>query len=211
MAKQSLKGKNILVMGVETAPGRGAALQLSREGARVIIGSKNFDRLDEIAETLQRKKIEVVRAEFPEDSAVWKELMIKVRDFCGHIHMVVNAQALSYDGDNKQAAQKEANLLNEIAAETLEEHGPLKILTLWEKTEGSPGDLNQEIWHAVINLGPYQRLDSQDVKDLDSTGVTHLRAGAISDAVLSTLTFPPSALPKNIDLIFVPSSEKKKS
>jgi len=211
MAKQNLRGKNILVMGVETAPGRGAALQLSREGARVIIGSKDYDRLDEIADMLQRKKIEVVRAEFPEDKSDWNELMIKVRDFCGHIHMVVNAQALSYKDNSKQMAQDEANYLNEIAVDSLLNHGPLKILTLWENSENVPKDLNQKVWHAVISLGPYQRLDSQDVKELDSSGVSHLRAGAISDAVLSTLTFPPSALPKNIDLVFVPSSEKKKS
>lgn len=211
MARTVLKNKNILVLGVDCAPGRGAALQLSREGAKVSLCSQNEERTDQIAQTLKAKKIETVQVHLPEDKADWEKLLLKARDFIGHYHAVVNAYALTYlNEDHKKERCAEAVELNSILAKLLYSKGPLKILTLWEIDQDLPPDPIDGVWHSILALKSYQRLDNQQVDQLDASGTPHLRAGAISDSVVQVLEFPPSACPKMIELEYVTSSEKDK-
>lgn len=210
MARTVLENKNILILGVSTAPGRGAALQLSREGARVTLCDSDTDQTEKLAQLLHKKKAEAVQAHLPEDSADWEELLIKARDFSGHYHMVVNAHALTYaHGYTQEQAEADSLLLNNLLITLLKDRGPLKMLTLWDATRPLDADYGDQ-WHSWLLLEPFQRLEEEQVKELDEiTGTPHLRAGAIADSVVMILQLPPSACPEEVHLKYVPSSEKK--
>lgn len=210
MAKTVLANKNVLVLGVSSAPGRGAVLQLCREGAKVTLCDSDTDHTEKLAQLLQKKKAEAIQAHLPKDKGDWRELLIKARDFNGHFHMVVNAHALTYGkGYPREEAEKDAHKFNTLLIELLKDRGPLKMISLWDASRPLDADYG-DVWHSWLLLDPFQRLEEEQVKDLDElNGVSHLRAGAVADSIVMILQLPPSACPEEVHLKYVPSSEKK--
>jgi hypothetical protein len=210
MARTVLAGKHVLILGVSTAPGRGAALQLSREGARVTVCDVDDDATERLAAFLHKKKAEAIQAHLPEESEDWRELLQKARDFSGHYHVVINTHALTYsDAYPQEQAEADALQLNDHLIELLSGRGPLKMVTLWEANRPLDCPDYGTLWHSWLLLEPYQRYESELVDQLDARkGVMHLRAGAIADAIVQVVQFPPSACPEEIHLKYVPSTEK---
>ncbi|MGF1572242.1 MAG: hypothetical protein ACFCU1_04150 [Sumerlaeia bacterium] len=210
MARTILANKNILVLGSSSAPGRGAVLQLCREGAKVTLCDSDTTSTEKLSQLLHKKKAESIQAHLPVDKADWEELLVKARDFSGHYHMVVNAHALTYGaGYSQDEAEADALKLNEMLIRLLKDRGPLKMISLWDAERPLDADYGDQ-WHAWLLLEAFQRLEEEQVKELDDQkGVPHLRAGAIADSVVMILQLPPSACPEEVHLKYVPSSEKK--
>lgn len=217
MALTTLKKKTVLVLGVDCAPGRSAAQQLSRAGCRVICASADAHRAEALVEQLLKKGGDPTLLALPPKSQDREDLFRMARDRMGHIHLVVNALALcTWDGENG-SMEKACELAREADAELsalLHDHGPTRMLTLWPEEAGPqpPPPPRPDAWHAHAILGPRQRLDTEDVAELDRAGFKmHLRAGAVGDAIVFLLQFPPTVRPTTLRLDCIPSIEKRGS
>jgi NAD(P)-dependent dehydrogenase (short-subunit alcohol dehydrogenase family) len=212
MARTILDGKIALILGVETAPGRACAQQLSRAGCKVLLSGLDSRKADELGSQLARKGGYPHDAVLPRTRDAWKEFLIAARSQMGHIHLVVNAMALAYDGRVEGAAAEAhdvADLLDSLCLNVIAGRGPFRMATLWPA--GTPlAAHNHPHWHCHVTLGPFQRLDEEAIDALDAGGVPHLRAGGVGDSMVALFQVPPSVRPATIHLESIPSSEKKK-
>ncbi|MCB2156083.1 hypothetical protein KQI84_14495 [bacterium] len=208
MAKSTIEGRNVLVLGVESAPGRTCAQQLSRARCRVWLAAQNEARLDTLADQLTQKGGDVTEVVLPADSEKWQDVLRTTRDMAGHVHLVVNALALVHDGDAEAAAAL-ARKADQVCFELLGGRGPLRMLTLWPVANGTCDPVHPEAWHGIIELDNFQRTDPTEAQPAPMDPKV-LKAGAIGDAVVFLLQLPPSARPARLRLDAVPSSEKKK-
>ncbi|MEQ8821218.1 MAG: SDR family NAD(P)-dependent oxidoreductase [Sumerlaeia bacterium] len=213
MARTILENRIALILGIDSAPGRACAQQLSRLGCRVLLASRASEKVQTLTDQLQRKGGNPSEVHLSRDTAQWQPLFRSARDNQGHIHVVVNALALCYDedglGETAARALEEAKAADIMAAELLDGHGPLKMISLCPEGAIESYPTIEGVWHGIVELGPYQRLDSQSAKDLDATGIEHLKAGGIGDAVTMLLHLPPTTCPARLRLEAVASSEKK--
>ncbi len=211
MARTILEERVALILGVENAIGRSAALQLSRAGCRVILASADEARIDHIAQPLKKKGGKPVGLVLPPNMESAERLMVSARDGAGHIHMVFNALAVGYESDDERAALAEqAIAYDNILANLLNGRGPLKMLTAWSDEATVPAPPIATVWHGVLLIPDCQRLDTQMADQIDAeAGRMHVRAGAAGDAVVFLFQMPPSACPRLVRLEAVPSSEKK--
>lgn len=212
MARTILEGRTVLVIGIECAPGRAAAQQMSRAGCKVLIAARDEERADEIAYQLQKKGGDLTVVVLPESINDAADVLRRARDASGHIHMVVNAWALCY-GDEADAYthREEAKKLDADCDQLLSGRGPLKMITIWPADEMLPAPARHDAWHGFVAVGALQRLDTEMADALDSSvGAMHVRAGALADAIVCLMLLPPSARPSTVRLDAVPSTEKKK-
>jgi len=211
MARTVLEDRSAIVLGVDSAPGRATAQQLSRANARVLLASRDEAKLDTQGEHLERKGGRPVLVVLPKERARFAEVLEKARG-TQHLHMVVNALALCHDGTaaGQAAALDDARAADAACHDLLAGRGPLKMLTLWPADAEVPPPVAADAWHGYVVLGPHQRLDTERVDELDAKGALHLRAGGVADTVVAMFQIPPSVRPSRIHLECVPSAEKKK-
>lgn len=211
MARTVLEDRSAIVLGIDTAPGRAAAQQLSRANVRVLLASRDEAKLDAQGSHLERKGGRAVLVVLPPDRARFAEVIEKARG-TQHLHMVVNALALAHDGTDASRAGAEQDALeaDRICHSLLAGRGPLKMVTLWAADREVPPPVAADAWHSYLVLGPHQRLDTERIDELDATGNLHLRAGGVADTIVALYQVPPSVRPTRIHLDCVPSAEKKK-
>ncbi len=207
MARTVLTNRIALVLGIECAPGRAAAQQLSRAGCRVLLASRDENKLQQLGQQLQQKGGEPHLVVLPEEPVHLEEVLRKARELVSHIHLVVNA--LAFCGNADAVAQGDAKRLDVAVAADLIGRGPVRMVTLWPDSEAPPSPVQPEAWHGFLLLGSLQRLDTERVDELDATGTLHLRAGAIADTIVAVFQIPPSVRPLALKLECIPSIEKK--
>lgn len=197
MARTILKDKTALVLGVDNAPGRACAQQLSREGVRVILAGTDEKKVHLLGEQLAAKQGKVLMLDLSRDAAQWPGQLLEARRQVQHIHLVVNALALgsAENGDpveeermRCEALEAEAHLLGDLAP-----RGPVKAVMLWP-AGAPPAPVAGEHWRALLRLERFQRTDGEALEGL------FLRAGSIGDAVVTLLAMPPSAAPAEVRL-----------
>ena len=212
MARTILEGRTVLVLGIECAPGRAAAQQLSRAGCKVLIAARDEQRADDLALQLQKKGGDITVVVLPDSIDDAADVIRRARDASGHIHMVVNTWALCYQDDADAFRHRaEARKLDTDCDQLLSGRGPLKMITVWPVDELLPPPARHDAWHGFVVVGALQRLDTEMADALDSAvGTMHVRAGSLADAIVCLLLLPPSARPSTVRLDAVPSTEKKK-
>jgi len=209
MARTILQDRTALVLGVENAPGRACAQQLSRAGCRVILASTDDARVAALGDQLVKKKATPLELRLSDDIAAWEDQLLEARRTVQHIHLVVNALAITApDESSRRMALDRAARTDETVARLLLGRGPLRMLTLWPAGEPHPDTASLGAWHGYVVLGPHQWSDDQAAPATEAGNPRLLRPGAIGDAVVCLLQVPPSARPTEVRLEAIASTEK---
>ncbi|MEO8377621.1 MAG: hypothetical protein ABI579_08110, partial [Candidatus Sumerlaeota bacterium] len=80
-----VRGKTALVLGSEYPAGRAIALQLARDGCRVIIAGHNFAKLQLIEQLISAKGGDSIVAVLSGDAVKDLGILRESRDHCGHL------------------------------------------------------------------------------------------------------------------------------
>jgi len=93
-----MKGRVAFVTGASQGIGRACALELAAAGARVVVGARRMDRLEELVEQIRSKggEAEAVQLDIASKQSI-QEAFDQARGRCGDINILVNNAGITHD------------------------------------------------------------------------------------------------------------------
>ena len=94
-----MKGRVAFVTGASQGIGRACALELAAAGARVVVGARRMDKLEELVELIRSKggEAEAVQLDIASKQSI-QEAFDQARGLCGDINILVNNAGITHDG-----------------------------------------------------------------------------------------------------------------
>lgn len=91
-----MQDKVVVITGASSGIGKALAYEFSRQGSKIVIGARNYDRLSEIAEDIKQQGGEVVFAQTDVSKEVdCKNLILTAIDNYGKIDVLINNAGIS--------------------------------------------------------------------------------------------------------------------
>lgn len=198
MARTTLKGKTSLVLGADSPVGRSIALQLSREGSRVVLAGFDPRKLGLLYELIRAKGGESYRAFLADDAEGTATALKDARDNLGnHFHFIVNALATTEGpSDDPGIGARRAVTAAAVVLQLTEGKGSVRQLTVWPDDAGTPPVIEVNIWHSLVRV---ERLESEHDEATDADSIV-VRAAGAADTAIYLLSCPPSACPVEVRL-----------
>ncbi len=93
-----MKGRVAFVTGASQGIGRACALELAAAGARVVVGARRMDKLEELVEQIRSKggEAEAVQLDIASKQSI-QEAFDQARGRCGDINILVNNAGITHD------------------------------------------------------------------------------------------------------------------
>ena len=99
MSMPTLKNKVIIITGASSGIGAATAIRLAKEGAIVIISSRNIKGLDTVADSIRKNKGQVMSIKVDvKNEADIKDMINIVKNKFGRIDAIVNNAGVFYTG-----------------------------------------------------------------------------------------------------------------
>lgn len=198
MSRTPLRNKAVLILGADTPVGRAISLQLSREGAKVVIAGREKETLGLLAEFLVAKggsptEVSLARGI---DHAV--SAIREARDTLGHLHVVINAVPAhtifpEMDWDPAVYSRELTAALEEV----LRGRGQLRRVTIWPDGAGEfPARDEEDSWHCFLRM----KAVSYRPEGGDPGQPEAIKPAGVADTVVCLLQCPPAACPVEVRL-----------
>jgi NAD(P)-dependent dehydrogenase (short-subunit alcohol dehydrogenase family) len=202
MSKSPLRNKVALILGADSLVGRAASLQLSREGARVLIVAGNAQRLALLTDLLLAKGGAPTAIPLTPDMADLREAL---REGTNHVHYLLNClTGLEPAADDPTGAARESIAHGAAVHRILAAQKTLREVLLWpddclaEPPAPPPGR-----WRCLVSMAKLQRHpEGAPTDEADA-----LRAAAVADAIIQLLQCPPAAFPQTVRLAATPRGD----
>ena len=200
MARTVLKHKTALILGAESPAGRAVALQLSREGALVVLAGHDARRLQLLAELIKAKGGSPAIAELSQDRNRNIAALLEARDESGnHYHFLINALAsVEPPADMPGHSHQLAHEIAEQVLALIDGKGSVRVVTIWPGEGPGPAPhLPPDYWHSVVRMANLEMAHDEAAPVHDPLMV---KAAGAADALVYLLSCPPSACPVEVRL-----------
>ena len=199
MARTILKTKTALIYGADCPAGRAVALQLSREGARVVIAGYDQRRLQLLKDLIVTKGGDPHLAVLTPDEDRVLTILREARELMGnHYHLLINCMA-AVEGpvDNPDEPIEIGRHAYDLLMQLVSNRGAVRLATLWPDDAGAPPKVDKKLWHCLIRT---KKVEMSRDEVLGSIPADMVKAGGAADAIVFLLSCPPSACPVEVRL-----------